>query len=153
MSAALMVFDHQMHMADLIIKIGWDTRAGVGNLEAEAREFVDYLLFVDEAPLPGKLGGQFAEAFGKTAVRDSKGRSLRDLDLEKRLLRYPCSYMIYSEAFDALPAEAKAAIYKRMRQVLSGAEKGKKYARLSPADRRAVLEILRETKPDFVYFR
>ena len=43
--AALMVFDHQMHMADLIIKIGWDTRAGVGNLEAEAREFVDYLLF------------------------------------------------------------------------------------------------------------
>ena len=81
--AALMVFDHQMHMADLIIKIGWDARAGVGNLEAEAREFVDYLLFVDEAPLPGKLGGHFAEAFGKTAVRDSKGRSLRDLDLKR----------------------------------------------------------------------
>ncbi len=64
-------------------------------------------------------------------------------------MRYPCSYMIYSEAFDALPAEAKDAIYKRMRQVLSGSEKDKRYARLSGVDRRAVLEILRETKPDF----
>ena len=54
--------------------------------------------------------------------------------------------MIYSDAFDALPAEAKDAIYKRMWQVLSGAEKDKKYARLSAADRRAVLEILRETE-------
>jgi hypothetical protein len=147
--AALMVFDHQMHMANLITRIGWDTRAGMGKLEDEAREFVDYLLFVDEAPLPGKLDGKFAEVFARNAIRDSKGRSLRDLDLQKRLLRYPCSYMIYSDAFDALPADAKDAIYKRMRQVLSGSEKGKKYARLSVADRRAVLEILQETKPDF----
>jgi len=146
---ALMVFDHQMHMANLITRIGWDARVGVGKLEDEAREFVDYLLFVDEAPLPGKLDGKFAEVFAKNAVRDSKGRSLRDLDLRKRLLRYPCSYMIYSDAFNALPAEAKDVIYKRMLRVLSGSEKGKKYARLSAADRRAVLEILRETKPDF----
>jgi hypothetical protein len=46
--AALMVFDHQMHMANLITRIGWDARADVGRLEDEAREFVDYLLFVDE---------------------------------------------------------------------------------------------------------
>ncbi len=154
--AALMVFDHQMHMANLITQIGWDTRAGVGKLEDEAREFVDYLLFVEEAPLPAKLGGSsgFAVKFAQNGPRDSKGRSLRDLDLETRLLRYPCSYMIYSDAFDALPAAAKDAIYKRMWQVLSGTDKHKKYARLSAADRRAVIEILRETKkglPD--YFR
>lgn len=128
--AALMVFDHQMHMANLITRIGWDSRAGVGKLEDEARELVDYLLFVDEAPLPGRLNGKFAEVFAKNAIRDSKGRSLRDLDLQKRLLRYPCSYMIYSDAFEALPAEAKEAIYKRMLRVLSGSEKGKRYARL-----------------------
>jgi hypothetical protein len=46
--AALTVFDHQMHMANLITRIGWDARADVGRLEDEAREFVDYLLFVDE---------------------------------------------------------------------------------------------------------
>jgi len=148
--AALLVFDHQMHMINLITRIGWDTRAGINQTLAEsAREFVDYLLFVDEAPVRGSLTGRFASSFGKNSLRDSKGRSLYDLDLQTRLLRYPCSYMIYSEAFDALPAEAKNAIYKRMWQVLSGAEKDKKYVRLSVADRRAVIEILRETKKDF----
>ena len=148
--AALMVFDHQMHMANLITRIGWETRAGMGGLAESAQEFVDYLLFVDEAPVRGSLMGRFAASFGKNGPRDSKGRSLYDLDLRTRLLRYPCSYMIYSEAFDALPAEAKVAIYKRMWRVLSGSEKDKKYARLSAADRRAVLDILGETKPDFV---
>jgi hypothetical protein len=147
--AALMVFDHQMHMINLITRIGWETRAGMGGLAESARELVDYLLFVDEAPVRGSLIGRFAASFGKNAPRDSKDRSLYDLDLQKRLLRYPCSYMIYSEAFDALPAEAKSAIYKRMGQVLTGSDKDKRYARLSAADRRAVLEILRETKKDF----
>ena len=67
--AALMVFNHQMYMANLIIRIGWDTRAGLGKLEDEAREFVDYLLFVDEAPLQGKLQGPFAGAMLSTRCR------------------------------------------------------------------------------------
>jgi hypothetical protein len=54
--------------------------------------------------------------------------------------------MIYSEAFDALPVEARDAIYRRLWQVLSGAEPDARYARLTPADRRAILEILRDTK-------
>ena len=125
--AALMVFDHQMHMADLIIRIGWEARAGMNRgLADTARELVDYLLFVDEAPLPVAIGrgsSGFAAIFEARGPRDSKGRSLRDLDLQRRLMRYPCSYMIYSEAFDALPAEAKDAIYKRMWQVLVGSGK------------------------------
>lgn len=64
-------------------------------------------------------------------------------------MRYPCSHMIYSEAFDGMPPEAKDAIYQRMWQVLSGAEHDQKYARLSPADRQAVLEILHDTKKDW----
>ena len=43
--------------------------------------------------------------------------------------------MIYTEAFDNLPAPAKDAIYKRMWEILSGAEKEKKYTHLLPADR------------------
>jgi len=128
---ALMVFEHQMHMMNLI---------------AEARtpdcvnELVDYMLFVDEAPLAGKVEGSsgFAQKFTSRGPRDSRGRSLRDLDLNRRLMRYPCSYMIYSEAFDAIPAPVKAAIYRRMWEVL-----GKR----DEADRRAIVEILRETKP------
>jgi hypothetical protein len=112
-------------------------------------ELVDYLLFVDEAPLPAGVRGTsgFAAAFAARGPRDPKGRSLRELDLTNRLFRYPCSYLIYSPAFDALPARAKSAVYGRLASVLSGQVPGEPYARLSPADRRAIAEILRATKP------
>jgi len=73
---------------------------------------------------------------------------LRQLDLEHRLLRYPCSYMVYSAAFGALPIDVRRAIYGRMWDVLSGRDTNPKYARLSEADRHAVVEILRETLHD-----
>jgi hypothetical protein len=56
--------------------------------------------------------------------------------------------MIYSAAFGALPPEVRAAIYGRMWEVLSGREASPRYARLSGDDRRAVMEILRETLHD-----
>jgi hypothetical protein len=158
---ALLVFNHQIRMQDLIIRIGWEARAAAREKAAPllhdlAREFVDSLLFIDEAPLAGKIQGSsgFAERFAAEGPRDSRGRSLRQFDLEKRLMRYPCSYLIYSPAFDALPAAAKTAIFERMWAVLSGAEKDAKYRRLSTADRANVLGILRETKRDLPgYFR
>ena len=156
---ALLVFDHQVRMMNLLTRIGWEARvlthegrdvnAAATALRDAAVEVVDYLLFVDEAPLTGVRGTSgFADTFRARGPRDSKGRSLRDLDLDRRLMRYPCSYLIYSEAFDKLPAAAKQAVYMRMWQVLSGQEKAPKYARLSPVDRQAVVEILRETKND-----
>lgn len=56
--------------------------------------------------------------------------------------------MIYSDGFDALPANALAAIYQRMWGVLSGQDKDPRYARLAANDRQAVIDILRETKSD-----
>jgi hypothetical protein len=114
-------------------------------------EIVDYMLFVDEArlnsPVRGTLG--FEEKFAAQGPFDGKGRSLRQFDLERRIMRYPCSYMIYSAAFEGLPAEAKDAIYRRMWQVLSSENR-----RLSAQDRRAIVEILRDTKKDLPsYFR
>jgi hypothetical protein len=156
--AALMVFDHQMHMTNLLTRVGWEFRVAASerantnetaaSLRAMTNELVDYLLFVDEAPLPSRLTGTsgFAEQFSRLGPRDGQGRSLRQLDLRTRLLRYPCSYMIYTNAFDGLPAVAKEAIYTRMWEVLSGADRSKQYSRLSLIDRRAVVEILRETK-------
>jgi hypothetical protein len=155
--AALLVFDHQMQMLNLLTRIGWDTRilehdrraAVAAALRPAAVEVVDYMLFVDEAPLQRVQGTSgFTERFSSLGPRDTRGRSLRQLDLERRLLRYPCSYMIYSEAFDALPPAAKDAIYLRLWEVLSGRETATRYARLSSDDRQAVLEILRDTKRD-----
>jgi hypothetical protein len=156
---ALMVFDHQVQMINMLTRVGWETRFALydhhdlmeGLLRDGSKELVDYLLFIDEASLGGKIEGSsgFAEKFAALGPRDHKGRSLREFDLERRLMRYPCSYMIYTEAFEGLPAEAKQAIYRRMWQVLSGQEKDSRYARLSLADRQAVVEILRDTKPDW----
>jgi hypothetical protein len=69
-------------------------------------------------------------------------------------MKYPCSYMIYTPAFDALPPDARNAVYQKMWQVLSGRDASKKYAMLSRADRQAIVEILRDTKKDLpAYFK
>jgi hypothetical protein len=154
---ALLVFDHQMRMMNLLTRLGWEARilehdggATSSSLSEIVSEVVDYMLFVDEAPLEGVRGTSgFAERFSARGPRDAKGRSLRDLDLQRRLFRYPCSYMIYSEAFDALPRGARDAVYQRLWQALSASDSSLKYARVSTEDRQAIVEILRDTKKDF----
>ena len=47
---------------------------------------------------------------------------------ESPLDEAPCSYLIYSSAFDALPPSAKDPIYKRLWEVLSGEEQGERTA-------------------------
>jgi len=162
---ALMVFEHQMHAANLLVRVGWDARVAqfaqtldvaAGPMRDAIDELVDYFLFVDEAPLAAKVVGSaaFAERFLAVGPRDRRGRSLRELDMRTRMMRYPCSYMIYSAAFDGLPTTVRDGVYRRLWQVLSGRDRSARYARLSVADRRAIVEILRDTKqnlPD--YFR
>jgi hypothetical protein len=107
------------------------------------------MLFVEEPPLPRAVGSRsgFAGRMGATGPRDRKGRSLYELDLTRRLLKYPCSYLIYSPAFDALPPLASAPIYRRLWEVLSGQAIEPRYRALSLADRQAIAEILIDTKP------
>ena len=168
---ALTVFEHQMHMMNLLTRMGWEARVieyrrtvpearrktegddpsdKTVSMEDAAKEVVDYMLFTDEAPLPQPIHGAstFAERFSALGPNDRKGRSLRQLDLTRRLLRYPCSYMIYSAQFEQLPALAKTAIYSRLWTVLSGKDRDPKYANLTATDRAAIVDILRDTKPD-----
>lgn len=164
--AALLVLMHQANTLNLMIRAGWEARAAdpalhpgitpeisaryVPVLRSLADDVVDSLLFIDEAPLEGRVQSSsgFAERFAAQGPRDSKGRSLTQLDLTRRLMRYPCSHLVYSPVFDALPPSIKTMIYERMWQVLSGADNDSRYRRaLTLADRRAIVEILRETKP------
>jgi hypothetical protein len=160
-AAALLVFEHQMHMMNVLTRIGWEARVAanegrdVASLARSVGEAVDYLLFVDEAPI-GRVRGTsgFAEKFAARGPRDGQGRSLRDLRLNGRLLEYPLSYMIYSDAFASLDVAVKQAIYRRLWQVLSGAEPQARYANLTPGDRQAIVEILIATQKDLPdYFR
>ena len=140
--AALLVSDHQGHAINVLTRLGWETRAAEaegkpdftkGDLAGILNEAVDYFLFADEAALESPLAevSPFASVFQAAGVRDGQGRSLRDLDLKTRVFRYRCSYMIYSPAFDALPAAARAAFLSRLR------------ARLTDRDTIAILD---ETK-------
>jgi hypothetical protein len=155
---ALLVIEHQAKMLNLMTRVGWEARIGEKEsgrtLDQAAAELVDYLLFVDEATLPGPIAGtsRFAEVFTSQGPRDSRGRSLRDLNLQTRLLRYPCSYLIYSAPFDNMPANAKAAVYDRLWEILSGRERDQRYDVLTAADRSAIREILSETKPEIAAY-
>ena len=155
---AHLVLTHQAGMTNLLTRAGWEARAVSGDetavaavMSGVAKEVVDHLLFVDEAKLTEQVrgGSGFAERFAASGPKDRKGRSLYELDLNRRLMKYPCSYLIYSPAFDALPARVKDPIYKRMWEVLSGQEKDARYQSALPAaTRQAIVEILRDTKKD-----
>jgi hypothetical protein len=120
--------------------------------ERPAEQLLRYMLFSSEAPLPGPgketLGATsaFAREFSAHGPRDPQGRSLRDFDLSTRIFRYPCSYLIYSDSFDALPEPAKGYVYRRLLEVLSGQDQSPDFAKLTPPDRHAILEILLATK-------
>lgn len=115
-AAALMVFDHQMYATGLITRYGWDARTKPTSIEEGAKEVAAYLMFTGEAKLTARFpaGSGFAAKFSAQGPRDSKGRSLRQLNLDTRLFEFPCSYMVYSDAFQALPEAAKNAVYKRL---------------------------------------
>jgi len=157
---ALMTLEHQTRMTNLMTRIGWDTSIALhdGKMDdamrtqiySEIEELVGYMLFADEAPLREPVAGvsTFTKTFPQRGPRDRQGRSLRDFDLQTRLFRYPLSYMIYSAAFNGLPEMVRDRVYQRLHDALTGQDQNRKFAGVSLADRRAALEILRDTKPD-----
>lgn len=158
---ALMTLEHQTRMTNLMTRIGWDARIalreGKGKLDdatrdrinGETEELVRYMLFVDEEPIKQPVAGvsTFTKTFAARGPQDANGRSLRDFDLQRRIFRYPLSYMIYSAAFDGMPDLVRQRVYQRLYEVLTGQDKNQAFAGLSAADRQAVLEIVRVTKP------
>jgi hypothetical protein len=142
---ALMTFEHQTQMTNFMTRLGWEARMGQ-SIDADLEAMVTYMLFADEVPLKEPVQGvsTFTKTFPERGPRDHQGRSLRDFDLQKRLFRYPLSYMIYSAAFDALPDTVRERIYRRLYDVLAS----KKFPSLSDDDRRAITAILRDTKPN-----
>src|SRR6185369_13623287 len=107
--------------------------------EQTVADLVKYMLFVEEPPLESPIKGTSSYAADFTALgpRDKKGRSLREFDLNQQMLKYPCSPLIYSPAFDALPPGVKEQIYKGLWNTLR--------AENSPKSQ-AIVEILYDTK-------
>ena len=161
---ALMTFEHQTQMTNYLTRVAWEARVvrhdsktdDRAQLDADIEGLVTYMLFAEEAPLKEPIEGvsTFTKTFPQRGPRDARGRSLRDFDLQKRLFRYPLSFLIYSAQFDALPEDVKERIYRRLYEILTGQAQEVKFGNLSAGDRRAILEILRATKPSLpAYWR
>ena len=154
---ALMTIEHQARMTDLLVRLGWEARVAQQEgklaesrerLEFVAGQVADYMLFANEAKILDPIAGvsMFTKTFQELGPKDKQGRSLRDFDLKTRLFKYPLSYMIYSEQFDALPDVVKQMVYQRLYDVLSGKDTSPEFQRLTSTDRQAILEIVRDTK-------
>jgi len=151
---ALMILTHQTRIHNLITRARFEVESAGGD-EARIHNAVEPLvramLFVWEAPLQGPIHGttSFAQDFVAMGPKDSRGRSLRELDLNTRLFRYPLSYMVYSEQFDGLQDSTRKLVLQRIQEVLTGKDTNKDFGHLTQVDRAAILEILNETKPEF----
>ena len=164
--AALMVLTHQTQIHNLITRVSYEVRTAIqdegvdppvsditrNRIRNATEPLVTAMLFgwTPEltAPISGTSG--FAAEFAKLGPFDRQGRTLRELDLKKRLFRYPLSYVIYTESFNSMPKPAKDYVYKRFREILTGADKSMAFNQLSDSDRTAILQILEDTKPDFM---
>lgn len=170
---ALMIMEHQVQFHNFVTQASYETRIALHQqtemnrildepedyrsestkrrIASVANELVEYLLFKDEFQLSSPVSGTtaFQDDFQASAIRDSKGRSLRDLDLQTRLLKYPCSYLIYSESFQRLPQPVKSIVISKIKSVLSGDDTSEAFQHLSKGDRTSILEILEETHPLF----
>jgi hypothetical protein len=163
---ALMVLEHQTKMHNLLTGLSFETRMALkdqavmdeifdrdaSELSASTKSRIENVgsALVDEAVLTAPIAGTsgFSEGFAGQGPTDRIGRSLRTLDLESRLFKYPMSYLIYSPQFEGLPDEAKAYVYGRLWAILSGEVRDADYAHLTRRTRRAIQEILMDTKDD-----
>jgi len=168
---ALTMLAHQAHGHNVLTRASFDARAALHReaalnrelgepeghrwpstdtvLDAAAAAVVECFLMCDETPLSAPIRGttDFAAEFAAAGPADPQGRSLRDLDLETRLFRHPCSFLIYTASFDTLPDEVRGRFWAKMDAALAGEDQSGKFAHLSAADRTAIREILAATKP------
>jgi hypothetical protein len=169
---ALMVLEHQTQMHNFLTLANYETRRAehydsimakaLGRsddyrsdsrdrrIAGVADKLVRYMLFEGEFELTAPVSGvsDFADEFSSRGPRDGRGRSLRDFDLQTRLFKYPCSYLIYSPSFDELPPDVKQEVYRRLGEVLAGDDPSGDFDHLSAGTRNAIREILLETKPE-----
>ncbi len=169
---ALMVLEHQIRMHNMLTLANHETRSAIYHdqilnqafgrppghrsdstrrrIKAVGDKLVQTMLFADEFQLEYPIEGTstFAEEFSARGPRDSLGRSLRELDLKRRLMKYPCSYLIYSKSFDGLPTPVKEYVFRQLWQTLRDNEPNESLAHLNQETRKEILAILLETKSD-----
>lgn len=171
---ALVVLEHQCEAQNVLARASYEARVAQDyqrvlnealgepashvsdstrrRLQRAAEDVVDVLLLKGEAPLTAPLRGTsgFAERYAAGGMRDEHGRSLRDLDLERRLYSLGCSPMIASRAFQSLPSALLAVVWRDLGAILDSEDDARPMPHLSREDRkvlRAHLEAIGVRRP------
>ena len=170
----MLMHDHQVHVHNVLSTANQDARIALHRwpamreilglpkdappqgscvvvFDSQAEKILDALLCRDEAPWPAeglRSDGVFAKAYAKTRKPDTKGRSLRDLDLRTRLFTYRCSPLIYSQSFATLPKELRDIVLLRLSSGLRAFPPSPSFGHLADDERVAIHEILTATLPD-----
>lgn len=162
---SLMVLEHQCMIHNLLTRASMDFRSArwrestlgerresgqSGKIaESRAQDICDALLFKNEAPI-GENGVDGCEEFQTTFTacfpKGKTGDSLADFHLGSRLFKSRCSYMIHSQAFADLPVPVKSAIFRELKERLSGEHP---CDWIPVAERLRILGILTDTVPGF----
>ena len=168
---AHLVLAHQTRVHNAIAKAGHETRVAMAyqnemqrlfgepsasllasvkrRIEGPAERLLADLLLAGEAQLVGPIKGDsgFAEEFQARSRRDSPAGSLRSLDLESRLFRHSCSFLIRSPAFAALPGRVKHYIASRLSEILDGSDRSGHFDHLGTQEREALRALLEHHPP------
>ncbi|MEM1353571.1 MAG: hypothetical protein AAGC44_11715 [Planctomycetota bacterium] len=167
---ALMVLEHQVEMHNLLTQggivineqlarsrsiaeqLGEPFDPAASNtlqqvLRSKAQKILQHMLYLDEVVLENPVRGDeaFTREFRANRREDAAGRSLKDFDLDTRMFRHRCSYMIYTQAFELMPELLKAAVLDRLAHGLKPETKDSLFEHLDAAEREAIHTILRET--------
>ena len=129
---------------------GFESESTVRRYASAAENIVKGLLFCDSIPLTDTIKGtsKFVVEFSARGPFDAQHRSLRHFDLQTRVFRYPCSFLIYSESFRQLPIGVKTRVWERLDDVLSGRDISDRFTHLTLDDRKAIREIIADTCAD-----
>ena len=163
---ALMVLNHQLHAVNLLTRLGWESRiASHDSAKAEQPRPVfrrprhgartgrlSALRGRSAAGIPGQ--GLVALRPGVRQARPPRQQGAVAPRLRSHSPAAPLSVQLHDlfRGVRRAAARARSMVYERMWEILSGKETDKVYSVLSLADRRAIVEILRETKkglPDY----
>jgi len=167
---AQLILNHQVHLHTLLADVVLATRRALHDQKImdellDRREPISdstrrrikhacdkalaYMFFEDEAELP-RLdfeASPFGKAFHERGPKDSKGRSLYQLRMNRRMFRYSLSYIVYTDTFNELPQEALDYIWPELERILDPAVSHENYPFLSRREKTAIKEILLDTHP------
>lgn len=171
---AMLVLDHQVYMHNVLTRANFEGRSALHyqktmakmleqpedkllesverRLNNAADNVVEALLFAGEPQFTSPVQGtsKYPHVFEAMGKKDKQGRSLRQFDLNKRIFKHPCSFLIHNAAFDMMPKPVLDRTYAKLHAVLTGTDDDKadieKYKHLTAEDRQAIMEILLATK-------